>query len=55
MKAHSDRIYFMCLEGEKQISVASRETEYVIICIFFCRIQGKKKPVSNEMNLLWIF
>lgn len=42
VKVRNDRIYFMCLEGEKQISVASREREYVVICIIFCQIQGKK-------------
>lgn len=41
MKVHGDRIYFMCLEGEKQISAANREEESVI-CIF-CQIQEKKK------------
>lgn len=50
MKVPSDKIYFTCLEGEKQISVASTERESVI-CIF-CQIQKKKKkPVSTEINL----
>lgn len=30
------------LKEKSQISDASRENEYVVICIFFCQIEGKK-------------